>query len=201
MKQNDFNTFIEVAQSSSVMILQNLERAGDLITSFKSISVDQTSGELREINVKEYIESIVLSLGNKAQKSSHTIEINCPDDFVINIEAGSLAQIITNLIENAYIHAFKDKENGHILFDIKEEGGYMFLLYVDDGRGLSSEEKEKFFEPFYTTKRDDGGSGLGTHIIYNLVTQALNGYISFVPLDEDGLAIEIKIPITGERYV
>jgi len=201
VKQSDFDNFIEVAQESSKMILQNLDRAGELITSFKAISVDQSSGELREINVKEYINSIILSLGTKAQKNAHSAEVICSDDFVVNIEAGSLAQIITNLIENAYLHAFSEKEHGHILIEIENSQDYLSLLYVDDGRGLSEEEKEKFFEPFFTTRRADGGSGLGTHIMYNLVTQALNGTISFVPQDEDGLAIQIKIPITGGYYV
>ncbi len=201
VKESDFDSFIEVAKNSSTMILQNLERAGELITSFKSLSVDQSLGDLREINVKEYIDSIILSLGTKSQKSSYLIEVKCPDDFVIDIVAGSLAQIVTNLVENAYIHAFKDRDKGHILFEIKEQEGNMVLLYADNGRGLSEEEKENFFEPFYTTKRDEGGSGLGTHIMYNLVTQSLGGQIAFVTKLEDGLALKITIPIMGNKDV
>ena len=201
VKQSDFDGFIDVALNSSRMILQNLDRAGELITSFKAISVDQSSGELREINVKEYINSIILSLGTKAQKTSHVVEVKCPDDFVVNIEAGSLAQIITNLIENAFLHAFEDKDNGHIVIEIQESEEELSMLYRDDGRGLSAEEKEKFFEPFYTTKRAEGGSGLGTHVMYNLVTQSLNGHISFVAKEESGLALQIKIPINGGHYV
>ncbi len=201
VKENDFNSFVEVATNSSRMILQNLERAGELITSFKSLSVDQSLGDLREINVKEYINSIILSLGTKLQKSSYTIEVKCPDDLVIDIVAGSLAQIVTNLVENAYIHAFKEREKGHILLEIKEEDDTIVLLYADNGRGLTEEEKENFFEPFYTTKRDEGGSGLGTHIMYNLVTQSLNGQIAFVNKLEDGLALKITIPMMGKKDV
>ena len=201
VKQSDFDTFIDVSQNSSKIILQNLDRAGELITSFKSISVDQSSGELREIDVKEYMNSVLLSLGSKIQKSKHTVDIVCPDDFVVNIEAGSLAQIVTNLIDNAHSHAFENKEHGTVKIVVEKHAKYMLLVYCDDGRGLTTEEQEKFFEPFYTTKRAEGGSGLGTHIMYNLVTQSLNGTISFIPRDENGLALEIKIPIQGDEDV
>lgn len=195
VKQEDFDEFIEMSQHTASIILDNLERAASLIQSFKSISVDQSTDDVRKINVKKYIDNIILSLKNEWKKTSHTVEIICPTEYVVEMKAGSLVQILNNLIENSLVHGFDEKENGHIVIEVQDAGTQMKLRYKDDGKGLSQEEKIKFFEPFYTTKRSEGGSGLGTHIIYNIVTQSLNGEIKILEDKNKGLGLEIQIPI------
>ncbi|MDF1882960.1 HAMP domain-containing histidine kinase [Sulfurimonas sp. SAG-AH-194-C21] len=197
VKQSDFDEFINTAVSSTEIILQNLDRAASLINSFKSISVDQTSGELREINIREYINSVILSLNNKIKKTQHQVVVECNENLILEIKAGEIAQVITNLIDNSLLHAFTDIQKGNIFIKVEYENNTLHILYKDDGVGLSKEEQEKFFEPFFTTKRDKGGSGLGTHIIYNIVTRSFGGKIELESEKNRGIEVNMYMPIKG----
>ena len=201
VSQDDFDSFLDVNQKSTQIIMSNLERAAELINSFKRISVDQTSESIREINLKEYLESIILSLHPKLKTTQHTVELECDETINISIAAGSLSQVITNLIENSLLHAFEEITNGFIKIKGHKTENTLELTYTDNGKGLHEEEKQKFFEPFYTTKRSRGGSGLGTHIIYNLVTQSLKGTISLKSEPDQGLEIHITIPLQEVSHV
>ena len=201
ISQDDLDAFLKITQKSTQIMLSNLERAADLINSFKNISVDQTSSNIRDINLKEYVNSILLSLHPKLKKTRHKVALECSDDLNVSIAAGALSQIITNLIENAIIHAFEGEEEGLITIKITQIKDGIELHYRDNGRGMSEEEQEKFFEPFFTTKRSSGGSGLGTHVIYNLVTQSLHGEISLASHAGEGLEIRITIPLQEKNHV
>ncbi|PHS59162.1 MAG: hypothetical protein COB17_01150 [Sulfurimonas sp.] len=201
VKEKDFIKFLDVSRSSSKLILENLEHAANLIKSFKLISVDKSSDYLSKINVKEYLNSIVLSLNNMFKKTKHKVEIICPDDYVINFKATLLTHMITNLIENSIIHGFENIESGLILIKINNDDKNFKIFYSDNGVGLSSEGKVKFFEPFYTTKRYKGCSGLGAHVIFNIVSNSLNGEISIVEQKCVGLAFQINIPLEGKNNV
>lgn len=198
--QEDFDTFMSTNQRSLEIILHNLQRAAQLISSFKSIAVDQSSNDIRQVNLKEYLNSIVLSLHPKLKITKHKVIIIC-DDMIINIAAGALAQIITNLIDNALIHAFEGIEYGEITIEVTQDSDSITIKYSDNGNGMDEETSKKYFEPFYTTKRSSGGSGLGAHLIYNLVTQTLGGEISLQTQENEGLIVTIKIPSEGENHV
>ncbi|SFV67071.1 Signal transduction histidine kinase [hydrothermal vent metagenome] len=201
VKQSDFENFISIAGSSTGMILQNLERAASLINSFKSISVDQTSGELREINIKGYINSIILSLHNKIKKTQHEVVVECDENLMLNIKAGEVAQVVSNLIDNSLLHAFPNIDIGHILVKVEFKHNILHILYKDDGIGLNKVAQKKFFEPFFTTKRNKGGSGLGTHIIYNIVTHSFGGKIELKSEENEGIEINMYLPIEGAHNV
>jgi len=157
--------------------------------------VDQTSNELRSFNLKEYLHEILHSLKPKLKAGAHTVSTNCPDEIILHSHPGALSQIVTNLVMNSIIHGFADRLNGtiHIDVTIKKEGGIR-LSYSDDGRGIPAENLQKIFEPFYTTRRGQGGSGLGMHIVYNLVTQTLGGQIDCSSTAGEGAAFHIDIP-------
>ena len=201
VKKSDFDNFILVANQSNKLILHNLDRAAVLIRSFKSISVDQSSGELREINIKEYTESIILSLNTKMKKTNHSIYLECPDSFLLTIQAGSFAQVVSNLIENSLTHAFVDEDMGEIKIRIEAEKEGILMNYEDNGKGLSAQGIKRFFEPFYTTNRANGGSGLGTHIVYNLVTHTLQGSIELLSKENEGFHVLIHIPKMEVKHV
>lgn len=201
VSQNDFDTFLDVNKTSTKIILSNLERAAELINSFKRISVDQTSETIRDINLKEYLDAIILSLHPKLKKTNHRVHLECDEHINITLAAGSLSQVISNLIDNSLQHAFENIENGLMQLNVKNFDNRVELIYTDNGKGLQQEEKEQFFEPFYTTKRSSGGSGLGTHIIYNLVTQSLHGTIDLKSEPGEGLEIYISIPIQETKHV
>jgi signal transduction histidine kinase len=112
----------------------------------------------------------------------------------VKVNAGAISQIVSNLIMNSIIHAFVDRDKGQIKIDVEEKSGFILLRYADNGSGISEEDLEQLFEPFFTTKRGEGGSGLGTHLVYNIVSNVLNGKITVQSKLGKGTAYLIKFP-------
>jgi signal transduction histidine kinase len=190
----DMKTFMEESKQSIELLNNNLNRASELIASFKQIAVDQASEAVRTINLKTYLQEIITSLKPKLKKAHHTINIHCPDNIEMKVPAGAISQIFTNFLINSVIHGFDGKENGEINIDITDQGDSVNIIYQDDGNGVTEEQLEQLFEPFFTTKREDGGSGLGTNIAYNLVKQTLQGEIQAESTVGNGLTYRINIP-------
>ena len=186
--------FINEAKQSTSLLTTNLDRASDLIASFKQIAVDQASEAVRTINFKDYVNEVIRSLHPKLKKTSHTINLQCPDDLVLNLPAGAISQIFTNLIVNSLIHGFEGKDNGVMDINITSDETNLTINYKDNGNGVTAEQLEKLFNPFFTTKRDEGGSGLGTHIMFNLVKQTLSGSIEATSEPGQGLHYFIQFP-------
>ncbi|MEO9946962.1 ATP-binding protein [Paraglaciecola sp.] len=189
------SSFISEAQQTITLLTNNLNRASDLISSFKQVAVDQTSEAEREINVSEYLIEIVQSLAPSIKKTQHTIDVHCPDDLTIKCAPGVLAQILTNMIMNSLIHGFENKPKGSIGINITQQDNNLLIHYTDDGKGLDKITLGQHFDAFFTTKRGEGGSGLGTHIMYNLVTQTLKGKIQASSELGEGLHYKISIPM------
>lgn len=195
LKKSDFQAFIETANQSTNLIYTNLNRASDLIKSFKQVAVDQTSDETRQINLIEYIEEILESLRPNLKRATHKIEVTGDRHIVIDTHPGALSQVVTNLVMNSVIHAYDEGDDGHIRINAEKEGEAVALTYSDDGKGMNDDVQSKMFDPFFTTKRGSGGSGLGMHILYNQVTQTLGGSIDFHSAPGCGTAFEITIPL------
>lgn len=164
-------------EQASDIILINLRRAADLIKSFKLVAVDQSSDEQRRINLKGYIEEVLLSLRPKLKASRHRIELDCPDDIEVLTTPGALSQILTNLVVNSVTHAFEPDTAGQIRIQVRRQVGGVELCFSDDGKGISAENLPRIFDPFFTTRRGQGGTGLGLNIVFNLVHQTLGGSI------------------------
>jgi len=187
--------FLGESQQTTSLLLGNLNRASELISSFKQVAVDQTSEAERDVDLRLYIQEVIRSLAPNFKKNKHEIELNCPRGLIVCCAPGIIAQIFTNMIMNSLIHGFENKQQGIINIDITQQNEDVVVKYKDNGKGLSSENIERHFDAFYTTKRGKGGSGLGTHIMYNLVTQALDGHIHAKCEPGDGLEYEIRFPI------
>ncbi|WP_333606385.1 sensor histidine kinase [Arsukibacterium sp.] len=186
--------FIDEASQGAELLQSNLERASELIASFKQIAVDQASEAIRTINLAEYLQEIIRSLQPNFKKTKHQIEVNCPDNIILSCPAGAISQIFTNLLMNSLIHGFEDTDEGSIRITVLEEDDNVDIKYSDDGKGLLPEQLEQLFHPFFTTKRDQGGSGLGTHITYNLVRQTLGGSIAVTSEPGKGLHYHMHFP-------
>lgn len=194
LSEKDLLEFFEICDESAIIIHKNNQRASELIKSFKQIAVDQSSDDLREFNLHAYLNEIMLSLTPKLKKSPHKVSINCPEDIHCTTYAGTLAQIITNLLMNSLIHAFESDQIGNIEITAEDKQEDVILVYKDDGKGLTPQDAKRLFDPFFTTKRNQGGSGLGTHLIHNLITRKLAGAIN---IDTDlgkGLIYTIQFP-------
>jgi len=187
-------SFLDEASQTTGLLINNLNRASELVTSFKQVSVDQTSEAVRNINLKDYLREITQSLAPKFKKTNHIISVNCPDDIFLHCAPGAIAQIITNMMMNSLIHGFEGINSGEIELDVSDDQKLVYIDYRDNGKGMSEEMLSKHFEAFFTTKRGKGGSGLGTHIMYNLVTQTLGGTIDVKSHAGEGLSYRIEFP-------
>ena len=194
----NMENFINEAEQTANLLLTNLNRASELIASFKQVAVDQTSETEREINLNDYIRDIIKSLKPSFKHSNHEIVVNCPEDLYIRCAPGAIAQIVTNMIVNSLVHGFEDTNDGKISLDVSADNNTIEMRYRDNGKGLSNDDLDKLFDAFFTTKRGEGGSGLGTHIMYNLVTQSLSGHIEAQSKPGDGLQYTIRFPMKGK---
>ncbi|NEO28020.1 MAG: HAMP domain-containing histidine kinase, partial [Kamptonema sp. SIO4C4] len=194
MKRSQLEQFLDVAMQSSSMVLGNLNRAAELIQSFKQVAVDQSSEAQRSFPLKAYLEEILIPLRPRLKRTKHTVEIYGDEALTLNTYPGVLSQIVTNLVINSLTHAFPSEQSGCIRFDFQQDGDRITLKYSDNGQGIEPQHLSHIFEPFYTTKRGQGGSGLGLHLVYNLVTQKLQGTIDCYSRVHEGTTFIIKLP-------
>lgn len=187
--------FTELALESSDLISHHLERAAQLVSAFKRVSVDQSSEQRRHFSLQEYLDEIVLSLKPRLKKTHHQISINCQEGIILDSYPGAYYQVMTNLILNSLIHGFENTDHGHIEIAAEVNDNRLRLTYRDNGIGIPKGFERRLFEPFVTTKRNQGCSGLGMHIAFNLVTQLLNGDISCIQDDQQGAYFLVELPI------
>lgn len=200
VEPEEINQFLKTASEASLTIYRNLKRAAELVKHFKQVAVDQFTETPRSFDLKEYIDGTLLSLRYQYKRTGHMIKVNCPEHLVINSYPGVFSQIITNLVMNSLIHGMEGIENGEMIFNIAKDNGYLHLQYRDNGNGMSEETARKVFEPFYTTRRAQGGSGLGMHIVYNIVTQTLGGMIKCESSEGNGAVFDIRIPLIKHEH-
>lgn len=176
------------------VVLRNLERAAQLIESFKLIAVDQTRSEVRTFNLAGYLQDVIRSLMPKLRPGGHVVEVDCPADIAVTCDPSIVVRIVTNLVMNSLSHGFDATSNGRIRIRCWQTPAEWGLEYRDDGCGMDEKVLEKMFHPFFTTKRGRGGTGLGMHIVYNLVTQGLRGTIQCESAPGEGVCFRIVSP-------
>lgn len=192
LSKKGLDDFTNNADQSVELLMNNLNRASELITSYKQVAVDQTSNKIRQLNLAKYIDEIIHSLHPKLKKTNHSINVDCPNDLVVHCHAGAISQIFTNLIINSIIHGFEGVNRGKINISVKMQNKGIEIRYEDDGIGMPEENLAKLFDPFFTTKAGNGGTGLGTHIIHSLVTDTLNGTVVAETRAPSGLTYTIR---------
>ena len=177
------------------MVEENLLRASRLIKSFKEVAVDQTAEDEREFNLREYVEQVVMSLSPKLRTTSVRVSVDAIDqNLVLKTAPGPIAQILTNLIMNSLIHGFDENQPGEINISARQISTDLELLYSDSGKGITQENLKRIFEPFFTTKRSHGGSGLGMHLVYNIVTKKYSGKITCTSEPGRGVLFRMMFP-------
>ncbi|PZD73170.1 Sensor histidine kinase TmoS [Acaryochloris thomasi RCC1774] len=194
LTQSAFHDYLEVATDASQLILDNLKRAGDLVQSFKQVAVDQTSLRERTFKVKPYLQEVISNLHPQLKQTPHSVTIAGDATLTLHSHPGALSQIITNLVVNSIDHGFCDNRAGQIHIDIQQRDAQCLLTYSDNGIGIQPENLERIFEPFFTTTHHKGGSGLGLHLVYNLVTQSLQGLITVTSTVGSGTTFTITMP-------
>lgn len=193
--------FLIECQEATDISQINLKRAAHLINTFKHVAVDQGGDRLEEFNIYQNIQGAIMATSPRFQEGRHQVELIGAEQLRIKSYPGSLLQVMTGLLINSVIHGFKDRPNGLVKIEFYTEQQQVIIHYRDDGRGLSKEEKQNVFEPFYTTHRSKGGTGLGGHITYNLVTQRMQGSIRCDNNTDGGASFTISLPLTAQEDV
>jgi len=195
LRKSSLTNFLKMTGEAATQLVDNLNRAAELIQSFKQVATDRNFTERREFDIRELTEQIITSLRPGLRRHNVNLTVDCEPGLVLNSYPGSYGQILTNLFLNAVIHAFPEGQPGQI--DVKVRGSVsdsVEVLFADNGRGMPPEVRRHAFDPFFTTRRNQGGTGLGLHIVYNLVTNRLGGRIGLESTVGSGTQIQIVLP-------
>ncbi|WP_421225859.1 ATP-binding protein [Aeromonas jandaei] len=196
LSRSYLNEFTVNLDESMQLLQGNLRRASELIASFKQVAVDQSSEARYNFSLADNLHQVVVSLGHKLKKAQCEVDIQCDPKLSIFSFPGSFTQIYSNLILNSINHGFDNWDKPKkITIKVEQQGEELLIDYSDNGRGIPPEILPRIFDPFVTSKRGQGGSGLGTHIIYNLVVQLLRGRIHCASEPGNGAEFHIRLPI------
>jgi|SaaInlV_200m_DNA_2_1039689.scaffolds.fasta_scaffold06703_2 signal transduction histidine kinase len=193
IKRSGLESYIKFIKKTTKLILTNLQRTSDLVQSFKQVSVDQSNEQKRIFNLKNYLQDVILSVEPSYDRKNISISLDCDDNIEIDSFPGSYAQIFTNFIINSLVHGFDKKNDGEILIKIEEQNNSLLITYKDNGTGISAGFMTKIFDPFFTTNKQSG-TGLGLHIVYNIVTQKLKGTIECESEPNKGVIFKMNLP-------
>lgn len=197
LKKSTLESSLECIDQTAKLLYSSVNHAADLIRSFKRISVDQSIEDKREFDLVEYVDEIFLTFHNKLKHIPVEVEVISPKKFIITSYPGVFAQILSNFIQNSIMHGFETKTgNEKITLQLTELQDSFEFIYSDNGIGMDDKMRLKAFDPFITTKRNAGGTGLGLNIVYNLVSQKLKGSISLETSIGKGVKFTITIPKT-----
>ena len=195
LRRSQLEDFVRTSQDAAHQLVGNLQRAGELIQSFKQVAVDRSHAERRIFNLSEATDQIIASLRPALKKASILLSVEVPEGLVIDGYPGVYGQILTNLFLNAANHAFPDRRSGAIAISAKHRGSDdVEIIFSDNGVGMTPDVQRQAFDPFFTTRRNEGGTGLGLHIVYNLVTQQLGGRMMLDSRLGQGTTFRIIMP-------
>lgn len=197
LKRSELSGALSELELGGQILSNNLQRASDLIRSFKNVAVDQASGEERHVVISLYLQDVLKGFTHQLKNTAVHVEIkNNSAEPAVCTDPGVLAQIFSNLLLNSYIHGFKNGTlSGTVFSQVEITDTEVDWLFQDNGVGMSAEILAKVFDPFFTTNRAAGGSGLGMHIVYNLVTHKLKGKISCDSSPNQGTKFRICFPL------
>jgi PAS domain S-box-containing protein len=190
--------FINNTREGAAILMSGLHQAAELVSSFKQVAVDQSSLNRRVFRLSDTVHEILLTQGPRMRKTRHTVHSAVPSEVLLDSYPGPFGQVLTNLINNAVLHAFDEDQSGNIYLEAKilDESWIEFIVR-DDGNGIAPANIARVFDPFFTTKLGQGGSGLGLNIVYNLVTKTLGGHIHVDSPAGQGACFVLRLPRTA----
>jgi PAS domain S-box-containing protein len=198
LKRSLLEDYINDASKAGDILERNLSRAANLVTSFKQVAVDQTSSQRRKFSLAEVVSEIILTLSPTIKKIYFAVEHDIPDDLVMDSYPGPLGQVLTNLINNAFLHGFEGRNAGIVMIEAQAVGDdYLELTIRDNGIGIPPANMNRIFDPFFTTKLGAGGSGLGLPITHNIVSSVLGGRIRLQSEVDIGTTFVLVLPLVA----
>ncbi len=194
LTSSDFGQFLEDSNESMTLMETNLRKASELVKTFKNVAVNQSVEELVKFSIAEHVHEVMLTLRPQLKKTQVEVNFDIDDKLIITSYPGAYYHIVSNMIMNSLKHAFIDNR-GHIQVSIHVKGDKLIMVYEDDGKGMEQEVLNRIFDPFYTTKRGEGGTGLGLYMTYNIVTQQLDGEIEVHSTQGKGTRFNLTLPL------
>jgi PAS domain S-box-containing protein len=195
VKRSNLHDFLETSRGGAEQLVSNLNRVAELIQSFKQVAADRNSSDQRTFDLGEATEQMLMSLRPSLRKQNVTLNVECQPNLLMTSYPGPYGQVLTNLFLNSVTHAFADGIGGSIDIKVRASGvDDVEILFADDGCGMSPDVKRQAFDPFFTTRRDRGGIGLGLHIVHNIVTNRLGGHLNLDSSLGEGTKFQIILP-------
>jgi PAS domain S-box-containing protein len=195
LRRSSLLEFLEISREASSQLVANLNHAAELIQSFKQVATDRNQSNQRTFDLGDLTEQIVLSLRPGLGKRNLTLKVECQPNLTMTSYPGPYGQVLTNLFLNSVTHAFPDEKGGTIDIKVLAAGtGDVEILFSDDGCGMSPDDRRKAFDPFFTTRRDQGSTGLGLHIVHSIVTNYLGGRLHLDSERDEGTRIRLVLP-------
>jgi signal transduction histidine kinase len=179
IRRSALNQFVGLAREASAQLVSNLIRAAELVHTFKQVVTDQHSSERRAFDVGELTQQVLVGLGRELRNRNIRLSLECEADLVMRSYPGAYGQLLNNLILNSIIHGFPGRSEGEIDLRLRAFGAdFVEIVVSDNGQGMSSEVKRQAFDPFFTTRRNHGSTGLGLHIVHSIVVDRLGGRLA-----------------------
>jgi PAS domain S-box-containing protein len=195
LKRSTLNEFLEISHAASSQLIANLNHAAEMIQSFKQVATDRNYANQRTFDLGDLTEQVIKSLRPGLGKQNVIVRVDCQPGLTMSSYPGPYGQALTNLFLNAVTHAFAEGKEGSIGIEVRASGKEnVEILFSDDGCGMSLDVRRKAFDPFFTTRRDQGCTGLGLHIVYTIVTNCLGGQVSLDSEPDEGTRIRIVLP-------
>lgn len=194
LTKSALDKFLRDMDEGSQLVNRNLEKASELVSSFKQVAVDRTSAQRRKFSLQDILNETRLTVSPIFKRTPYVVDIDVVEDVIIDGYPGPLGQVITNMLNNAVIHAFDGRDHGRVVLAVAKLVDGVRLTVADDGVGIPKEHQSKIFDPFFTTKLGAGGNGLGMHIVHNIVTGVLGGTIKLTSEVGEGTCFTLFLP-------
>lgn len=197
LKRSDLTTFLMEVREGSDLIERNLHRAVELMKNFKQVAADQASEQRRVFALSAVVQEVMDTLSPSLRRQPHRVEVDIPESIRMDSFPGALGQVLINLINNAYLHAFEGHSSGCVRIDAQASEGWVHICAQDNGVGMSPELLAQLFRPFFSTKIGRGGTGLGMTIVENLVKETLGGSLSVESTLGAGTCFLVRLPLVA----
>ena len=201
LKRSALTAFLNNQLDGTDLMQRNLRRAEGLVKKFRQVAADQASEQRRSFDLATVVLEIIGTLSPSLKRQAHRIDVQIPEGITLDSYPGPFGQIVINLINNAYLHAFDGRSDGVVTITAKRQGDKVIVQFSDNGCGMSDEAQARLFEPFFSTKIGRGGTGLGMSIIDNLVRKTLGGDLSVKSVLQQGTTVDINIPLVAPMPV
>jgi signal transduction histidine kinase len=200
LKRSELEGYMAQMREGIAILMGSLRRSAELVASFKQVAADQTSAQRRVFALDQTLEEILMTLGPSIRKSGHRVVAQVPPGVHMDSYPGPLGQVLTNLINNALVHAFAERKDGVVNITATVLGGGRMEMQVrDNGCGIPPENQGRVFDPFFTTRLGQGGSGLGLNIVYNIITDVLGGTVRVQSVVGEGTCFVLLLPLSAPK--